>query len=78
MTPIFAARYSLLNGDEYELQHQMNSRLGKEAEPKHDSASVIYVPEPARRAVLQYGENVRPIGEASGEDMGKRSKKSTS
>jgi integrase len=50
---IFAARYSLLNGDEYELQRQMNSRLGRETEPKHSSAGAIYVPEPARRAVLE-------------------------
>jgi len=49
---IFAARYSHLNGDEYDLQRQMNSRLGKETEPKHNSTGLIYVPEPAQRAVL--------------------------
>ena len=49
---IFAARYSLLDGDEYDLRRQMNSRLGRETEPKHNSIGVIYVPEPAQRAVL--------------------------
>jgi hypothetical protein len=49
---IFAARYSLLEGDEYDLRRQMNSRLGRETEPKHNSTGVIYVPEPAQRAVL--------------------------
>lgn len=50
---IFAARYSLLNGDEYDLRRQMNSRLGRETEPKHNSTGVIYVPEPAQMAVLE-------------------------
>jgi integrase len=50
---IFAARYSLLNGDEYDLRRQMNSRLGRETEPKHNSTGIIYVPEPAQRAVLE-------------------------
>jgi integrase len=34
--------------------------------------------EAIKRIRRAYGENVRPIGEASGEDMGKRSKKSAS
>ena len=38
---IFAARYSLLDGDEYDLRRQMNSRLGKETAPKHNSTGVI-------------------------------------
>jgi integrase len=47
----FAARYSLLDGDIYQLHTQFNSRLGRETRPKHDGAGAIYVPEPARRAV---------------------------
>lgn len=50
---IFAARYPLLDGDEYQLERQMNSRLGKETEPKHNSTGLIYVPEPAQGAVLR-------------------------
>ena len=49
---IFAARYSLLDGDVYDLRRQFNSTLGRETEPKHNSTGTIYVPEPAQRAVL--------------------------
>ena len=49
---IFAARYSLLDGDVYDLRRQFNSTLGRETEPKHNSTGMIYVPEPAQRAVL--------------------------
>lgn len=48
----FAARYSLLDGDVYQLHTQFNSRLGREKPPKHDGAGAIYVPDEARRAVL--------------------------
>jgi integrase len=48
----FAARYSLLHEDTYDLRRQFNSTLGRETDPKHDSTGLIYVPEPARRAVL--------------------------
>jgi integrase len=47
-----AARYSLLDGDVYHLQAQFNSRLGRETAPKLGGVGAIYVPEPARRAVL--------------------------
>ena len=49
---IFAAQYSLLDGDVYDLRRQFNSTLGRETEPKHNSTGTIYVPEPARHAVL--------------------------
>ncbi len=49
----FAARYSCLDGDTYDLRRQFNSKLGRETQPKHNSAGVIYVPEPAQRAVLE-------------------------
>jgi hypothetical protein len=48
----FAARYCRLDGDVYDLRHQFNSTLGRETEPKHNSTGLIYVPEPAQRAVL--------------------------
>lgn len=48
---IFAARYSLLDGDVYHLARQWNSRLGKETVPKHDGVGTIYVPEPAIAAI---------------------------
>lgn len=48
----FAARYSRLDGDTYDVREQFNSRLGREAGPKHGSTGLIYVPEPARAAVL--------------------------
>jgi integrase len=47
----FAAQYAFLNGDEYDIQRQFNSRLGKETEPKHNSTGLIYVPDPAQRVV---------------------------
>jgi integrase len=50
---IFAARYSLLDGDVYDLRRQFNSTLRRETEPKHNSTGTIYVPEPAQRAVLE-------------------------
>jgi integrase len=48
----FAARYALLDGDTYDLRRQFNSTLGRETIPKHNSTGLIYVPEPAQRAVL--------------------------
>jgi integrase len=48
----FAARYSRLQGDTYRVERQLNSRLGKETKPKHNSTGTIYVPDPAREAVL--------------------------
>jgi integrase len=48
----FAARFSLLDGDTYDLRRQFNSTLGRETVPKHNSSGIIYVPEPAQRAVL--------------------------
>jgi integrase len=48
----FAARYSRLSGDTYDLRVQFNSTLGKETPPKHGSTGVIFVPEEAQRAVL--------------------------
>jgi integrase len=49
---IYAARYSLLSDDVYDLQRQFNSKLRKETNPKHDSKGAIFVPEPARAAVF--------------------------
>lgn len=49
----FAARYSRLDVDTYDVREQFNSRLRREAEPKHGSVGLIYVPEPARAAVLE-------------------------
>jgi hypothetical protein len=48
----FAARYSRLKDDTYSVKKQFNSRLGKETKPKHNSTGTIYVPDPAREAVL--------------------------
>jgi integrase len=48
----FAARFGLLDGDVYDLRLQFNSTLGRETAPKHNSTGLIYVPEPAQRAVL--------------------------
>ena len=48
----FAARFGRLDGDTYDLRKQFNSKLGRETQPKHNSTGVIYVPEPAQRAVL--------------------------
>ena len=48
----FAARFSLLDGDTYDLRRQFNSTLGRETVPKHNSSGMIYVPEPVQRAVL--------------------------
>jgi integrase len=48
----FAARYALLDGDTYDLRRQFNSTLGRETIPKHNSTGLIYVREPAQRAVL--------------------------
>jgi len=48
----FAARFSLLDGDTYDLRRQFNSTLGRETVPKHNSSGMIYVPEPAQQAVL--------------------------
>lgn len=49
---VFAAEYSRLDGDVYDVREQWNSHLGRRTEPKHGSVGEIYVPEPARRAVL--------------------------
>lgn len=49
---IFAAEYSRLQGDTFDLREQFNSHTRQRSEPKHGSVGVIYVPEPARRAVL--------------------------
>jgi integrase len=49
---LFAAEYSRLDGDTYDLREQFNSLLRKRTQPKHNSTGVIYVPQPARRAVL--------------------------
>jgi hypothetical protein len=48
----FAARYTLSEGDVYYVERQFNSTLRREVAPKHNSVGTIYVPEPARRAVL--------------------------
>jgi integrase len=48
----YAAEYSRLKNDTYDLREQYNSHLRKRTQPKHDSQGIIYVPEPARRAVL--------------------------
>lgn len=56
----FAARYTRLDGDVYQLDAQYNSRLRRETAPKHDGAGAIYVPEPAQRAVL---DKPRRIGD---------------
>jgi integrase len=48
----FAATYGLLDGDVYDLRRQFNSTLGRETGPKYNSTGLIYVPEPAQRAVL--------------------------
>ena len=40
---ISAARYSLLDGDVYDLRRQFNSTLRRETEPKHNSTGTIYV-----------------------------------
>jgi integrase len=48
----YAAKFSLLHGDTYDLRGQFNSRLGKETAPKHGGVGAIYVPEQAQRAVL--------------------------
>jgi integrase len=50
---IYAARYSNLDGDEYDIQEQFNSRVTKHTEPKHGSVGKVFVPEPARKAVLE-------------------------
>jgi integrase len=47
----YAARRSLLHGDVYHLRSQMNSTLGRETTPKHDSHGAINVPDPARETV---------------------------
>lgn len=47
----FAAKHSLLDGDEYHLQTQFNSRLRRETAPKRGSTGTLYVPAPAREAV---------------------------
>jgi integrase len=47
----FAAQFSLLDGDIYDLRRQFNSALGMETKPKHNSTGLIYVPEPAQRAI---------------------------
>lgn len=56
----FAARFSRLDGDTYDLRRAFNSTLGRETKPKHNSTGLIYVPEPAQRAVL---DNPRRLGD---------------
>jgi integrase len=48
---ICAMRRSLIRGDEYDLQLQFNSALGRETDPKYGSAGTIYLPAPAREAI---------------------------
>jgi integrase len=48
----FAAEYSRLKGDIYDIREQFNSHSRKRTAPKHGSTGLIYVPEPALRAVL--------------------------
>jgi hypothetical protein len=48
----FAARYSRLSADEYNVGAQFHSRLGRETAPKHGSTGRVFVPEQAQRAVL--------------------------
>jgi integrase len=48
----FAARFSRLHGDTYHVECQLNSRLGRETKPKHNSTGAIYVPDHAREAIL--------------------------
>lgn len=49
---VFASRYSKLDGDTYLVDEQFNSKLGRTTAPKHGSVGRIFVPEVARRAVL--------------------------
>lgn len=48
----FAARFSRLNGDEYDVGAQYHSRLGRETPPKYGSTGRIHVPVQAQRAAL--------------------------
>jgi integrase len=47
-----ATHYSVLEGDTYHLRAQYNAKLRRETPPKYSGVGTIYVPEPARRAVL--------------------------
>lgn len=49
---IFAARFSQLHGDTYDVDRQWNSKTRKETDPKWGSAGLIFVPQEARDAVL--------------------------
>lgn len=49
----FASRYSRLQGDTYDVGAQFHSKLRRETDPKHGSSGLIYVPDPARHAVLE-------------------------
>ena len=48
---IFAAEFSRLKGDVFDLREQFNSHTRQRTVPKHDGKGIIYVPEPALRAV---------------------------
>jgi integrase len=48
----FAARYSRLNGDTYDLREQFNRRLRRETQPKHGGMGEVYIPQPALQAVM--------------------------
>ena len=49
---VFAARFSRLRGDVYEVATQFHSKMRAETIPKHGGDGLIYVPEKAREAVL--------------------------
>lgn len=57
---IFAAEYSRLDGDAYDVREQFNSHTRKRSKPKHGSTGIIYVPKQARQAVL---DKPRRIGD---------------
>lgn len=50
---IYAARWSRLDGDTYDVREQFNARTRRETEPKHGSSGLVYVPVPALDAVRQ-------------------------
>jgi integrase len=49
---IFAAEFSRLKGDVFDLREQFNSHTRQRTIPKHDGKGLIYVPEPARLAAV--------------------------
>lgn len=48
----YAARYSRLHGDLYDVDLQWNGKLHQESPPKYGSDGMIFVPQEAREAVL--------------------------